>query len=61
MSLANNGRVQSSASLLITNQYLSVQLFYGARIMDTKTYRPDFVVRELQLVVIAVASILLLL
>jgi hypothetical protein len=29
--------------------------------MDTKTYRPDFVVRELQLVVIAVASILLLL
>ncbi len=29
--------------------------------MDTKTYRADFVVRELQLVVIAVASILLLL
>jgi hypothetical protein len=29
--------------------------------MDAKTYRADFVVRELQLVVIAVASILLLL
>lgn len=29
--------------------------------MDAKTYRADFLVRELQLLVIAVASILLLL